>query len=57
MEQSPLFVYKLPLEADEVLYTDKLMFASHSQGGATLHVIANQLSEVLGKERQVSKHS
>ena len=47
-------MYKLPLEADQVLYTDKLMFASHSHDGATVSVIANQLSEVSSKEPEVS---
>lgn len=56
-EHSPLFVYKLPVGADNVILTDKLIFAviAHSRD-RKLMILSNQKSENSVDEHQVCNY-
>ena len=57
MDQSrqPLFVYKLPPEADDILYCDKLSFAASTRReSSSVSVLANQLGEIADEAQAVS---
>ena len=56
MSHSALFVYKLPMESEEVVYTDKLIFlTSQESNTARLDIMANQMLETAVDAKQVSR--
>lgn len=56
MEQSPLFVYQVPLGADNLIFSDKIIFCTTNVGGKKLTVISNQRAETSMIDQQVCTH-
>ncbi|XP_064605669.1 uncharacterized protein LOC135470577 [Liolophura sinensis] len=53
MEQSPLFVYQVPLGADNLIFSDKIIFCTTNVGGKKLNIISNQRAETSMADQQV----
>ena len=56
MNRSALYMYKLPFDAEEVVYTDKLTFVTSGTNdgeSAKLTIMANQMLETGGEGNQV----
>ena len=54
LSHNALYIYKLPLESKEVIYTDKLTFAtSRDSQSAHLDIMANQMLETAADGKQV----
>ena len=54
LEHNPLFIYKLPLGSQKVIFSDKVIFTASRLGGEhKLIALSNQKTETAGDEEKV----